>query len=369
MSSDREALARIDALLAVGARVAAAGDPLRACATSELVETSGLSREGVALALDRHLETSARPEELARLVASAPRGPRAWIVPASTVCTAALRAIAIAIAGSPHVSVRPSRRDPGLAPLLARELARSEAFANAGGTIALVSELAPAPGDVVHAYGSDATLRAIAASLPDEARLEGHGTGFGLALVTAGADPSVAANAIVEDVIVFDQAGCLSPRLVLVEGDAVRGHAIARALRDALDSAGVRVPRGRIDRAALARFEATFAAVGEVESSPHGAVALDPEPAIFTLPPAARALLVAPFADGETLASYLAGVSRFVTTIGADDHASPFARVLAAHVPGARLAALGAMQRPPLDGPVDRRKYAVDRPVRAVERR
>ncbi len=361
MSSGREALARVDALLAIAARIAAAVDPLRARATNELLATSGLSPEGVALALDRHLETSARPDELARLVASAPLGARAWIVPASTVCTAALRAIAIAVAGSPDVKVRPSRRDPGLAPLLVRELARSRAFSEAGGTIALVRELAPAPGDVVHAYGSDATLRAVAATLPEDVHLEGHGTGFGIAVVSAAADAAGAAEAIVEDGIVFDQAGCLSPRLVLIEGDAARGRALAQALRRSLDRAGVRVPRGQIDRAALVRFEATFAAIGEVDSSPHGAVALDPEPTTFTLPPPARALLVAPFAAANALLTYLTPALPFVTTIGADAHDAPFARALAARARGARLAALGAMQRPPLDGPVDRRKFAVDR--------
>jgi hypothetical protein len=68
-------------------------------------------------------------------------------------------------------------------------------------------------------------------------------------------------------------------------------------------------------------------------------------------------VLVVAVADATEVASALGPIAPFVVTVGVSDPArvasSSFAGLLPAH---ARLARLGAMQRPPLDGPVDRRE-------------
>jgi hypothetical protein len=55
------------------------------------------------------------------------------------------------------------------------------------------------------------------------------------------------------------------------------------------------------------------------------------------------------------LEELLAPLRRSITCVGHDSLAS-LTSALAAISPGARLAPLGRMQRPPLDGPVDRRE-------------
>ncbi len=108
-------LARVERVVAAGRRAADDADPLGREAREALLASSGLSAEGVALALGAHLETHPAPEHLAALLASAGRAPGCHVVLAANVCTAALRALAVAVATAPRVSVRPSRRDPSLA--------------------------------------------------------------------------------------------------------------------------------------------------------------------------------------------------------------------------------------------------------------
>ena len=54
------------------------------------------------------------------------------------------------------------------------------------------------------------------------------------------------AKALAEDVVVFDQRGCLSPRFALVEGDDARALAFAEALHDELEALDANIPRGDV---------------------------------------------------------------------------------------------------------------------------
>jgi Acyl-CoA reductase (LuxC) len=342
--ADRES--RVRRVIALGARIADPADPLGREARADLLATSGLSREGVDLALAQHLETSAPDAEIASLLASCAEAPRCHVVLAANVCTAALRAVALAFATAPSISVRPSRRDPGLAPILARELA----FPIAG-------NVAASPGDEVHAYGSDEALAAIRASLAPGVIFRGHGTGLGVAVVDRSADLAPAAEALAADVIAFDQRGCLSPRFALVDGDAGRAAVFAKSLHQALLAAGGRVPRGPLDeatRSAIALYLASIAALGETREGLHHAIALDPAPRALLLPPAARVVHVAP-ARVESANALLASWARYLTAIGGE---GALAASIATLAPAARRSALGRMQRPPLDGPVDQRASA-----------
>jgi hypothetical protein len=336
---------RVERAVALGARIADPTDPLGNEARRDLASTCGLSPEGVELALTEHLEVAIAPADLAALLDAVEVAPRCHVILAANVCTAALRAIALALAASPIVTIRPSRRDPGLAPILTREL-----------QIAVAEEITAAPGDALHVYGSDATIAAVRASAAPGVLVHGHGTGLGIAVVSAASDLDAAARALADDVIPFDQHGCLSPRFALVEGDEARAAAFAAALHEALGDLGARVPRGPLDdatSAAIALYGAAIDAVGERFAGPHHVVGLDPSPRALPLPPAARVVHVVP-AHAIDAARLLGPWARFITTVG-DSGPGALRGAALALAPESRRARLGRLQRPPLDGPVDRR--------------
>jgi hypothetical protein len=343
---------RVAEVVALGARLADARDPLGREARHALLRTSGLSPEGVELALGAHLETALSSTDLASLLTWAGASPRCWLVLSANVPTAALRAFALGLAAAPVLRVRPSRRDPALAPLLARELAAS------GLDVSIVPSLDAQPGDQVHAYGSDETLSAIAAELPPGVRFRGHGTGLGVALIGPTAALDDAARALASDLVAFDQRGCLSPRFALVDGDEHRVTAFFNVLHQLLLEHGERAPRGPLDQAsreALALYQRTAQALGEAVVGPHHLLGLDLAPRALLLPPPARALHLAPI-SAATIGPLLAPFAPFLTTVGSLG-AAPLLPALRALAPGARFCALGHMQRPPLDGPVDLRPW------------
>jgi hypothetical protein len=352
---------RIERLIELGRRLADASDPLGLEARARLAVTSGLSPEGIELALTRHLETHPTEAEIEALlgpreVATEGAPSRCHIVIAANVCTSALRAIAVGLAAAPDVRVRPSSRDPALAEILVRELERDERFRSAGGSIALAPDVAQAAaGDELHVYGSDQTIEALRAAAAPGLVVRGHGTGFGLAVVGEESDVRDAARALAADVIPFDQRGCLSPRIALVEGAPDRAAALWEALHEALGRAAI--PRGPLAEdtlAEIAMYRTSMEAIGAFREGPWHAVGLDPSPRALLLPPAARVVHVAA-ADAAGVAALLEPLSPFIAAIGASSERGALARAASSKAPGARLSRLGAMQTPPLDGPVDLR--------------
>jgi hypothetical protein len=344
--------ARVWCVVEAGRRIADAADPLGREARVRLEASSGLSPRGVALALGEHLEIDPAPAHLDALLARA-TAPRCHVVLSANVCTAALRAVALAVATSPRASIRPSRRDPVLTELLVQTLAADPAFA---GVVERVAEVAPAPGDELHLYGADETMAILRARAPAGVVVRAHGTGLGLAVVGAEVALDAAAAALARDVVPFDQRGCLSPRAALVEGGPARAEAFAEALDRALTALGAAVPRGPLDaaaRAELALYRAALQAVGLYREGPHHAIGLDLEPRALALPPAARVVHVVA-ADAATASALVAPWADHLTTVGSDDDGA-VTRAVRALAPGARRARLGFMQRPPLDGPVDLR--------------
>jgi hypothetical protein len=209
-------------------------------------------------------------------------------------------------------------------------------------------------------------VEALTAGLDAGVIVRAHGTGMGVAVVGTGDDEGEAAAALARDVIPFDQRGCLSPRVALVEGGAARAASFARALHEALGALGERVPRGPLDdatRAEIALYRAAVEAVGEIHEGRGHEVGLDPAPRALVLPPAARVVHVVPAGTGEA-AALIAPWARYLTSVGGAD--GPLARVVRAAARWARAAALGQMQRPPLDGPVDLR--SLGRPALRTER-
>lgn len=334
------ALARVRAVLEA-ARAVTSG-PRRGALEAELRRSSRLSPQGVALALDRHLELQPSDEALALLLARAARTPEpaaCHVLLAANVCTAALRALAFAAAVSPRVVVRPSRRDPALADALLGELR--------GGGFARAERLEPRAGEEAHLHGSDETLAVV--PVEPGVRVLRFGSGFGLAFPQGEED----ARPLAADVVAFDQRGCLSPRVALVPAE--RAEPFARALAEALAEAEDVVPRGPLeagDRAELSRWRAAARALGRTLEGEAFAVGLSEELDVGLVPPPCRVIQVVP-CDG--LGPRAAGWAARATILGG---AGPLFEAARRVAPAARAVPLGEMQRPPLDGPVDLRPLA-----------
>lgn len=339
-------VARVRRLIDAARRIADAGDPLGQRARRELPAATGLSPQSVELGLTQHLETRVTDAELSALCESLPEAPRAHVLLAANVFVAPLRAIALALAQSPRVEVRSSRRQPVMTALLAD---------GSDGAFRMVDELTPSGGDHVWAYGSNETLSQLRGELPAGVVFHGHGAGYGVVVIEARTADSIddLAMQVAKDVVPFDQRGCLSPRLVLLAGSDDAARAFATALAKALSALHHDVPRGDLSReeaADLARYRDTMLYAAEVLHAGLGVVGLDLEGTLL-LPPVGRNVHVTRVADVVTA---LESLGPEVTAVGVSVSDSLSVRIGDA-LPGARRSALGQMQRPPLDGPVDRR--------------
>lgn len=335
---------RVEALVQAARAVADPQRELGRRARGLLVESTGLSAEGVELALSRCLETRPTMAEISKLVASVRSAPRAHVILPANVFIAAHRGIALALAQSPHVAVKASRREPHFARLL------SEA---APGLFELTTDLRPEPGDQVWAYGGDASLDAIRAALPMGVGLHAQGPGYGVTVIDASQISAETASALADDIVPFDQRGCLSPRLVLVAGSTRDAERLAELTAEALAEASQRVPLGRLDTAELAdarAFRDAHGYAGKVFPAGPGVVSVAATER-WTLAPVGRNLVVVPCED---VVGLLAAHAPEITTVGLATPPSTehgVARVLRS----ARRVPLGSMQTPAFDGPADLR--------------
>jgi hypothetical protein len=319
----------------------------RARIAPEIARSTGLTLEGALFGFSC-LERDASDAELRSLIDAAGDAESVHVVLSANVFVAPLRAIAIARAASERVTVRPSPRDP----TLARELQR----AVDDKAIAIVTDRDVASVDrgEIHVYGRADTVAAVRARARPGVVVRGHGPGMGVALVTEGADVTAAAEAIASDIVPFDQRGCLSPRIVMVEGDVARGESLAAALHVRLEDWEAQVPRGSLteaERAEAARWRETVRFVGRVWHGAGHVVGFVGSHSSTLVPPPGRHILVAALSSFDQVSAALAEVARHVVVVGSDDPE----RVRASTPAGARIVSLGRMQRPPLDGPVDRR--------------
>lgn len=322
------AMARVEALLEA-ARSVAKDESVRAA----VAESTGLSRPNVDLAFDEHLEVDAPREDLEKLIERAGTADAVTVILSANVFVGALRALALALAASEDVVVRPSRRDPAFAIALA---------AAAGVPVADELDVASVARGEIHVYGKDETIADVRARA--KVPVKAHGTGMGVALVTRGIDLERGARDLARDVVVFDQRGCLSPRVVLAAESVADDF--ADALHAALEDSPI--PRGELsseERAASSRYVSTMSYGGRVLVGQAHAIGV------------ARTLIACPayrhvhVVATDDPAAVLGPIARGVTTVGSDDLDA--AKRIAPR--WARIAALGAMQRPPLDGPVDLR--------------
>ena len=324
-----------------------------------LTHSSGLSKENVEWALTSALETQPSEAELELLAASVEKTPRSHVLLSANVFVGAHRAIALALAASSEVCVRPSRREPEMTDLLA---------AAAPGLFQRVQELHPLPGEQLFAYGRTETLREVARALPSSVTLHGHGPGFGLIVVSAAARNGTPleelARRIAVDIAAFDQRGCLSPRVLLVEGSHERALEIAREIALALSARERSVPLGKLtalELAEIARYRDTMAYSGDLFSAGSGYVAVAPPGASLELAPVGRNLHVFSVADARSLVRPLGAAITTFAYEGSPEGEAELARAL----PGARKARPGEMQTPRFDGPVDLRSPRGVAPLRA----
>lgn len=333
--------ARVERLLAAARRLADPHDAAGRALRQRLLATTRLSEPNIELGLSRCLETSATDAELESLLGAAPPAPSAHVLLSANVFVAALRAIALGLAASPQVHVRASRRDPALAEAL-RDL-EPELFR-------LESELSPSAGDRYFAYGSDETLNELRQKLPRGVWFHPHGSGFGAVLVDPTALEPIDFAAIALDTALFDQRGCLSPRVVLVAGNESAARRVATSLASeltALERALPPGPRSTDEIAAERRAHDAAAYAFELFEAGSGWVSLS---STFQLPPASRCLHVAFTPDPLAM---LAPFAAQLTNVGTQS--SRYASELSRLIPHARVVALGEMQTPAFDGPVDRR--------------
>ena len=342
MAETAERRARVERLLEAARMLAdgqsSAGRALRA----RLLETTGLASASIERGLTHALETRASDAELQALLGSTPEAPRAHVLLSSNVFVAALRAIAIGVACSAKLQVRASRRDPALAEAL---------HTLTPNLFELTSALSPQPGEHFWAYGTDATLSELRASLPRGVWLHGHGAGFAGIVVDAGTWSATDARAIALDTALFDQQGCLSPRVVCVLGSAAQARSIAGAIANALHALERELPPGAKTAAEEAEMRSNRDAAAyafELFDAGSGWVSCSTE---LVVPPSQRNLHVVDTKDPVALlapfAAQLTGIASNLAALQ-DQLRSAFA--------GTRLVALGELQCPPLDGPVDRRQ-------------
>jgi hypothetical protein len=294
--------------------------------------------------MSQSLELDATPVELSNLVASVVPCHAAHVLLSSNVFTSALRAIALAIAQSSQVFVRPSRREATFARLLHE--AAPEAFT-------IVQELRPLAGDHLWAYGSDETMAAISGSPWPDVVLHAHGYGYGILAVSAPevlSDSDFTAMAI--DICAFDQRGCLSPKLALVCGNEKSVEMFAMRLSGALEQLSETMPIGHLadaELAARARHRELWRYLGTCFESAAALVTLDVEQGPATLAPGCRSMHIRRVDD---LVPELLAQEAMLTSVGTSE---PDIRSLSGTLPRARVTHFGRMQRPPLDGPADRR--------------
>ncbi len=343
----RSAERRIDDVRAI-VRAARAVVDRRDMLVPAIVESTGLSPQGVELAMTKHLELDPTEDELRRLVALAGDAPHVALILSANVFVGALRAIAIARAASTDVVVRPSRRDPAFARALVEAIADPEVRLDESFDVASVEE------GEIHIYGHDATIADVRARARPGARVVGHGSGMGIAWVSARADLEEAARGLADDVVVFDQRGCLSPRMALVEGSAERADQFADALHEHLERLDLLVPRGPLpadERAASDRYVATMTYACRALVGTQHAIGIAPPGAPMIPCPPYRHVHVVSCPTENDAAVLLEPIAASIVALGSDDDEA--ARRLAPR--WARRSSLGRMQRPPLDGPVDLR--------------
>lgn len=378
---------RVAALARAAALLADPSTGLGRQARSGLPETTGLSPEMVAWALETSLGTlteGALCDVIGQaLAAGAPRRPvpprLATVILAGNVFTAALNPVAFALGLGAPVVAKASSREDRFPRLLAAaleeadgEVAESfEVVTFPGGTTALETPLFAAS-DAVVAYGGDDTIRDLRSRVPATARLLEHGHGVGVAFVGAEALASEeaarrAADGLALDVAAYDQRGCLSPVAAWVEdGVGIDVRAFGELLGQALDGIEQRLPRGPLPSAVAAaemQWRGVAAARGWLREGAKSSLALLEDGEAPPLgSPGWRNLTVLSCPGLESFAATVGRLGVHLKAVGVAGGAD-LPNCLAPLLPPPacpRISAVGTLQTPPLGVAADGALPAVD---------
>jgi hypothetical protein len=233
---------------------------------------------------------------------------------------------------------------------------------NAGLEEALFAEA-----DCVTATGSDETLDSIRAKLPGRIRFLGYGHrvsfGFVAGESLSGSRSAKIVSAAADDVVAWNQRGCLSPHVIYVQtGGDVSSEHFAQLLADELARREANEPRGEIsagESAAIASRRAIYEirAAHSPESTRHWrsegstawTVIFEADPR-FQLSCLNRFIYVKPVLDLKALLESADPVRGKVSTVGiaAPEETVPDLAVQLARWGVTRICPLGQMQDPPL---------------------
>jgi hypothetical protein len=344
---------------------------------ARLPEASGFARETVRAGLDLALERwTARA--LCELVEAelglggktrlAAGFPVTAVLLGGAVPTPVLGAlVAPLVLGSP-VLARVSSHDPVTAEIFSRSLAAEDA--GLGAALRVVSfpshdaagMAAFLSAECVVAYGSDATIAAVAAHMGPAQRLVRHGHRVSVAVLGAGAlsGPALerAAGALALDVALWDQSGCLSPVALYVLGGERIPAAVLERLAAAFERIGERLPAGRADARAAAAL-AVERATAELRAAAEPGLALAlgrgfslvaETDAGFRGSPLQRFLRIHPVSGPDALLAALAPLAPHLAAVGVAGLGGLAGRIAPelAALGASRICPLGRMQAPPL---------------------
>jgi acyl-CoA reductase-like NAD-dependent aldehyde dehydrogenase len=211
--------------------------------------------------------------------------------------------------------------------------------------------------EVLSVYGSDETVAELTTRLWEGTRLiaRGHGLGAMFLSHTAMRSPaaarSVATRAALE-IAAYDQRGCLSPHVAIVEsGGEVDARSFSALLAEALDDVEHDLPRGPIDdfgASAQLQWRGVAAAIGELRMGDHWAVSYEAAEALRPSP-GFRNVAVYEATDIADAATRLESFGPHLKALGvAGTAARHQLSTLAPYV-----CPIGTMQTPPLDAPLD----------------
>lgn len=355
---------------ALEAALVTLGDPSSAVgreARGAVAVRSGLSPEGAAWALETTLaETSgASLREALHAMQRASAGHRATpvrshaIVLAGNVFTSCVRPMIWSLLARVPMLVKLATGDEGLAELFGIALSAcdpelGEAIAivrSFGSSAAIYAELAGRV-DVVSAYGGDHAIGEMRAKASPTTDFVAHGHGLGVAVVLREAlsgEVDALASALALDVAAYDQRGCLSPQLVLVEKGGEIG---ARDLAERLATRGLAplartMPRGALPMpigAQQVQWRGLASSLHELFEGDGYAVSYEGSGASRPTP-GYRNVAVHAIESPADLAARLGPLGAHLKVVGVAGDA----RRLALPSPLApRVCALGQMQRPPL---------------------
>ncbi len=229
-----------------------------------------------------------------------------------------------------------------------------------------LEEVLFARADCITATGDDETLAAIRAQLPAKVRFLGHGhrVSFGYVAREVLCEEMVAGVVAraADDVIAWDQNGCLSPHVIYVEErGAVESDTFAARLAAELATRETTAPRGKISveaAATIASRRAVYEAIAahradaKIWSSPNSTAwtVVFEHDVSFRCSPLNRFVFVKPVPDVAAVWPGVDSVHGQVSTVGL---AAPPERMreLAQHFArwgATRICPLGQMQNPPL---------------------